>query len=175
MIPCACCAPKLSRNHASDLVVERRHDGVVARAALVDPALRRECVEIANDLGLGGRVPGRLDPDVRAPGLIVLARPEEKPDQLAVAERDGARRVFLRPQRGDLCASRAGILEPLREQRLGRAVRTMPGRQQHSRGVELILCKRAQLEAAHPPTVTTSLGECEERDVTPGGAGAIFR
>jgi hypothetical protein len=54
-------------------------------------------------------------------------------------------------------------------------VRTMPGREQHSRCVELILCKRAQLEAAHPPTVTTALCDCEEPDVTRGGAGAIFR
>ena len=114
----------------ADLVVEVRHQRVVARAALVDPSLRRERVEIADELRLGRRVAGRLDPDVRAPGLIVLSRPEEEPGHLPVAERDRARRVFLRPQRGDLRAGRVGVLEPLREQRLGGAVLTMPGRQQ---------------------------------------------
>ena len=47
---------------------------------------------------------------------------------------------------------------------------SMPGRQQYARGVELFLCKRAQLEAAHTPTVTSLRCDCEERDVTPGGS-----
>jgi hypothetical protein len=51
----------------------------------------------------------------------------------------------------------------------------MPRGEQHRRCVELVLSKRAQLEAAHTPTVTIPLGESEERDVTPEWARAIFR
>ena len=113
-----------------DLVVELRHQGVVARAALVDPPLRREGVEIADDLGLLHRVSGRLDPDVRSPRLRrpFASRAGTRPR--VRRERDRARRLLLRPQRRHLSTSRVGILEPLREQRLGGAVCPMPGREQ---------------------------------------------
>ena len=48
-----------------DVIVERGHQRVLARTAFVDPPLRRERVEIADDLGFEDGVAGRLDPDVR--------------------------------------------------------------------------------------------------------------
>jgi hypothetical protein len=54
-------------------------------------------------------------------------------------------------------------------------VRAMPRGEQHRRCVELVFSKRAQLEAAHTPTVAIPLGESEERDVMPEWArGAGF-
>src|SRR5207249_10165950 len=90
----------------SDLAVKSRYQGVVARAAFVDPPLRRECVEIADEPGPVHCVAGGLDPDVRSPPLIVLSRREEEPDHLPLPEPDRARRVFPRPPRRHLPPSR---------------------------------------------------------------------
>ena len=76
-----------------DVVVKFRYQRVVARAALVDPPLRRECVEIADELGLLHRAAGSLDPDVRSRRLVVLSRPQEEPDHPPLAKRPRPTRV----------------------------------------------------------------------------------
>ena len=50
---------------------ERRHERDVERGALLDPALGREAVEVAHDLGLARGVAGEPDPDVAVPPLVL--------------------------------------------------------------------------------------------------------
>ena len=137
----------------------------MTRATGVDPLLRCDGVEVADDLRLVDGVPGRLDPDVRSPGRVVLARPEEEADLLSVTNGDGARRVLLRPQQCHFVTGRLGGLEPSGEQRLGAAMGAMPRREQRSCSVEVILRERTNLEAAHRATLAAIGCGCDARDV----------
>ena len=70
--------------------VGRRDHRVVRGAALHDPALRGRGVEVADQLGLADGMPGRRDPDVRAPALVERSAEEEAEDPVA-GDRDDAR------------------------------------------------------------------------------------
>ena len=92
-----CCCPKPSRNQASmSAAIAGGGDRVVRRAPLLDPAGRRERVEVAHVLGDRHGVAGGLDPDVRPPGRVLARRPEQVADDLAAARGDGARGVLRR-------------------------------------------------------------------------------
>ena len=84
-----CCCPNPTRNQASTSAgIGRRHDGVVAGGALLDPAARGEPVQVAHRLGLGHRVAGALDPAVGAPHR--RARRAQR-DSRRARRRDGRR------------------------------------------------------------------------------------
>src|SRR5262249_41770415 len=72
----------------------RRYDRVVRGTPLVDPALRGEGVQVPYRLRLVDRVPGRVDPDVRAPRAAGPWRTEQVPDHPPRGKGDGAGRAF---------------------------------------------------------------------------------
>src|SRR6266850_4747711 len=47
----------------------------------------------------------------------------------------------------------------------------MPGRQQRSRRVEVVLCKRANLEPTHRPTIATSINDSQRK---PQGCASVL-
>jgi hypothetical protein len=129
--------------------IGRGHERVVPRSlVLVDPPPCGGRVQVAQVLGFFDRMPGELDPDVRAPALV-LADAEQVADEASVPERDRARGAVEGEQSLDLAARRLGILVPLRQQRLGRPVRTVPGGEQLSGGRQELVGKWANLEAGH--------------------------
>ena len=94
---CACCWPKPRRNQASTSCASvAGTTDVVPRAPLFDPAGRGMRVQVAHELRLAHRMPGELDPRVRAPALVQPRR-----EQVAVLRED-ARRAVLLPQRTHL-------------------------------------------------------------------------
>ena len=105
-----------------EVAVVRGHQRVVRRAALGDPTLGGERVEIADDLGLLDRVAGVLDPDVGPPDGARLRRAEQVADRAPAArERDRARRIWLLQDGCDLVLARVDRL--VRRGRSGSAAR----------------------------------------------------
>src|SRR5919201_4273244 len=88
------------------------------RAPLLDPALGREGVEVADVLGLADRVSCELDPDVRPPDFVAPSSAEEVAGKVPVAERNRSGSVIALPELLDLDPE----VDVLGEQRLGRAV-----------------------------------------------------
>ena len=116
---------------------------------VVDPALRRRGVEVAQVLGLLDRVAGELDPDVRTPELVALAHADQVPDGAAAAECDDARRVVQREQRLDLRLCGSGLLVLGGQQRLGCAMGSLARGEQLPRRDQELVGKWANLEAGH--------------------------
>ena len=116
---------------------------------VVDPALRRRGVEVAQVLRLLDRVAGELDPDVRTPELVALAHADQVADGASVAERDDARRAVEREQRLDLGPCRRRILVLGREQRLGSPVGALALGEQLAGRVQELVGKWSNLEARH--------------------------
>src|SRR5574338_823287 len=154
-----------------ELGVGGGHHGVVRRASFVDPPGRSHPVQVTDELGLGDRVPGRLDPDVRPPGLLER-RAEEVPRESAVAEGRDSRGAVAAEERLDLVARRTGRLVAGVERRLGAPARRVARRKEHGRVVEVLLreryepCRADGDETGHASIVgTTGLGYA--RNVSP--------
>ncbi len=136
---CACCWPKPRRNQASTSSrVGRRHERVVPRAPLLDPAGGGMRVQVADELRLAHRMPGELDPRVRAPALVQPRR-----EQVAVLRED-ARRAVLLPQRTHLCP----VVDLAGEQRLGLSVPPVPLLEQRCGRLDVLLGERDDLHAS---------------------------
>ena len=117
--------------------VGRRHERVVRSQALLDPARRRLRPDVSQALRVARRVPGRLDPDVRAPALYRTGLAQH-----VRALREGAGRALFQ-ERGDLRAV-VGFGQ-LREDA---AVRLVPRREQLGRRVEVLFCEGDDLHGA---------------------------
>ena len=116
------------------------------RAPLLDPARRRERVEVAHVLGYASRVAGGLDPDVRPPGQVRSRRAEHVADDLAAARGDGSGGV-LRGELLDRPARHVELLVRGRQRRLVDAVGGMPLREQARCVVEELGAVGMDLEA----------------------------
>ena len=79
-----------------------------------------------------------LDPHVRAPDLVERHADEVSGD-LAVAERDDARRLLPGQKRGDLRAGGLRLLVARVERGLHATTGRVPGGQEHGRVVEVLL------------------------------------
>jgi hypothetical protein len=91
-----------------DQVGDGRDEGDVQLSAGRDPALGRGTVEVADDLGLSGRVAGEPNPDMAAPPFVLTQASDQVADDLAITDGDRAARAFLLPGARD---SRARVLD----------------------------------------------------------------
>src|SRR5207244_2958923 len=114
-----------------ELRVGRRHEDVVRRQALLEPAGRGLAPDVPQPLRIGRRVPGRVDPDVGPPPVFGPCSAEH-----VRAVREGSGRS-LREQCSDLCAV-VGVSGQLREHL---PVPLVPLGQQLGCGVDVLVCK----------------------------------
>ena len=114
---------------------------VVRGEAVVDPAGRGGGVEVADELRAVGRLPGRVDPDVRAPGR--LARPPEQEARDPAVEHGGrARRALDVAQLVDLPARHIGVFVAGVEAGLDEPLRPVSLREQPRGAVEVLFAER---------------------------------
>ena len=111
---------------------------VVRRPALCDPGRGGSGIEIADELRRRDGVARGLDPHVRAPDLVERHADEVSGD-LAVAERDDARRAVPGQKRGDLRAGGLRLLVARVERGLHTTTGRVPGGEEHGRAVEVLL------------------------------------
>ena len=143
-----CWSPKPRRNQASTSAGRRRNDRVVRRPALLDPARGGERVEVAHGLRLVDRMPGRLDPDVRAPGRVGARRAEQ--------EADGAPpRVATAPEASASSSSSIAVARDVHalvgdgQRRLDGALRGVPAHEQPAASSRKRGSNAMELEARH--------------------------
>ncbi len=117
------------------------HDRVVRGPSVVDPPGRRRCVEVADELRLGDRVPGRLDPHVRPPRLVER-HADEVAGEHAVAQRRDSRRVLAANQLHDLGAGSGGVLVARVEARLDAPVLPVARGEEGAGRVEVLFGER---------------------------------
>ena len=128
--------------------ITRRRDGVVGRSAFLYPAARSERVEVAYGFRLLDRVPRRLDPDVRPPGVVGARGPEHEADDRAAAGRNRSRGVGRGERRDGLTRDR-NLLVGGGQARLDCALGGVPAREQAGRVVEVLRGVRMDFEARH--------------------------
>ena len=133
-----------------ELAVAGRHEHVVVAAALVQPALGRDGIEIPHDLRLLHGVAGELDPDVRtAPVCVVVGSADEIADEPATLERGRPAGGFLPPNGLDLRPRCGRVFETRGQQRLRRPVPPMAPREEVTGRLEVLVGERAQLQPGH--------------------------
>ena len=130
--------PRVDEGH-----VRRRDEDVVVRPPRGDPLRRGDGVQLAHDLGLGGRMPGRIDPDVlRAPQRVRLRAAHDVAHGGAVPVGDPRGRAPGFERRRDLATGGLGRFERRIHRRLGEPVPAMAIGQELGRSLEVRRCER---------------------------------